>query len=160
MIPEYDLGIHPMEKAFEVVFSDETIKASHGDTLVTTPWEDGFRIAEYVVNIESIPWGLKHIFGAQSIKVTVNQHLTKNENIWRVDNDIKMHFIGARFFKIKSYFTLTERDDHHIYLSGSVNCNAIIVPPLNRVAESFMISQCKNEIDKYTESVKHKFSTM
>lgn len=160
MIPEYDLGIHPMEKTFEVVFSDDTIRETHGDTLVTTPWEDGKRVAEYIVNIDSIPWGLKHIFGSQSIKVTVIQTLTKEQETWKVDNNIKMHFLGARLFKIESHFSLTERDDKHIYLSGAVICNAVLLPPLNRIAESYMISQCIREVDKYTESVTRKFLTM
>lgn len=159
-IPEYVLGEHSLEKAFEGVFSHETIKETHGDTLVTTPWEDGLRIAEYVVSIDDIPWCLKHIFGSRSIRVTVHQTLTKKEKKWKVDNNIKMHFLGARFFKIKSHFTLSERDDKHIYLSGTVMCNAILPPPLNRFAESYMISQCKKEIDKYTESVTQKFLTM
>lgn len=159
-IPEYDLGEHPLETAFEIVFSHDTIKETHGDTLVTTPWEDGLRIAEYVVGIDAIPWCLKHIFGSQSVKVTVHQTLKKDEKNWKVDNNIKMHFLGARFFKIKSHFSLEERDDKHIYLSGEVICNAILLPPLNRFAESYMISQCKKEVDKYTQSVTQKFSTM
>lgn len=157
VIPEYDLGVTTLDHAFEVVFEHDTILQSHGDSLVATEWENNKRKADYFIEIEHIPWALRHLFKASGVQVSLDQTLVHKEKEWTVFNDIKLHFIGARFFKTQSHFTLSLREDNHVFLSGGIRSWAKLLPPLNRIAESFIISQCKKEIETYTQVVTNKF---
>jgi hypothetical protein len=155
-IPKYDLGQHDLQHAFDVVFGQDTLEHTHGTSLQVTPWQDDERTAEFYVQIGMIPWALRHIFWASGLQVTIYQKLKKEETVWKVNNDIKMHFIGSRLFKIESYFNL-EIKDNHVFLTGGVKCSAKLPLPINMIAESFMLSQCKKEIANYTEVVGKKF---
>ena len=158
-IPSYDLGQVTMRDAFDVVFGTETLKKIHGDTLKASPWQDNKRTTNFDVKIEGIPWALRHLFCGHGIPITIIQTLTPKENSWKVNNDINMHFVGARFFKITSWFEI-HKETNHTYLTGCLSCNAKLLPPLNRIAESFMLSQCKKEIDAYTQNITDAFIAM
>lgn len=155
-IPSYDLGEVSVRDAFDVVFGTETLKKTHGDTLKASPWQDNKRTTNFDVKVEAIPWTLRHLFCGHGLPVTVVQTLDAKENSWKVSNEITMHFVGSRFFKITSWFEI-HKEGHNSYLTGALTCNAKLLPPLNRIAESFMLSQCKKEIDTYTQNVTDSF---
>jgi hypothetical protein len=158
-IPSYDLGEVSMSDAFDVVFGINTLKKTHGDTLKASEWQDNKRTTNFDVNVEGIPWALRHVFCGHGIPVTVIQTLNPKENSWTVTNNINMHFVGSRFFNLTSWFEI-HRESNHTYLTGCVTCNAKFLPPLNRIAESFMLSQCKKEIETYTKNVTDAFMAM
>ena len=155
-IPAYDLGEVSMREAFDTVFGSETLKKTHGDTLVASPWQDNKRTTSFEVSVEGIPWALRHVFHGHGLPVTVSQALDPKENSWKVSNDIAMHFVGARLFKITSWFEI-HRESNRAYLTGSVSVSAKLPLPLNRIAERFMLSRCKKEIDAYTASITEAF---
>lgn len=156
-IPTYDLGVHDMQHAFDVVFCLDTLEKTHGSTLKATPWQNNTRTTDFYIGVDGIPWALKHIFCASGMHVTVKQVLSMpTHDVWRVTNDIKMHFVGSRLFKIESNFELNKKDTH-VFLTGGVKCKATLPLPLNMIAERFMLSQCKREIDTYAKVIAAKF---
>lgn len=150
------LGKLTLPAAFDIVFGEDTLQSSHSK-LTTTPWQNDKRTTEFYVQLDMIPRALRHIFQASGVLVTTEQVLTKYDNCWKVTNNIKLHFIGARFFKVNSHFELQQTDDD-IVLNGELKCNAWLIPPLNMIAESFMLQQCKKEINTYTEVVTRKLT--
>jgi hypothetical protein len=157
--PSYDLGNHTLEHAFSIVFNDDTLQKAHGEDIEITPWQDDKRTTEFHVGVDMIPWALRHLFWGSKLKVTVNQALNKADNCWKVSNQIMMHFIASKLFKIESAFELVQKDGH-IFLTGGVKCAARLLPPLNFIAEGFMLNQCKKEITTYTEVVAKKIVAM
>lgn len=167
VIPTYNLGKHTLDNAFDIVFSPETLTSTHGDSLEVSDWIDDKRTSNFDVKVDRIPWPLKRIFTGDKMRVSVNQHRITDAmgvaNGVTIKNNIKLHFLGARFFKIESWFSLNELPTGtghtcNIELSGSVKCHAFLLPPLNMIAEKFMISQCKRETDIYTGIIKKQFS--
>jgi hypothetical protein len=157
IIPTYDLGAsYTLEDAFAIVFSEETLLHTHGPSISLSNWYNNQRTSSFIVDVKKIPWLLRHIFCGDKMRVTVEQTREDSENTIKVSNDIKMHFLGNRFFSIKSYFELSKKDDN-IFLNGQVICNAYLLPPMNYVAERFIISECKNQVTIYTDIVTNKF---
>lgn len=155
-LPNYDLGKHSLDHAFNIVFSEDTLTETHGSSIKTTQWKDNMRTTDFYIQIEAIPWALRHIFCGSGLHVTVNQTMNKTLGLMKVKNEIQTHFIGSRLFKVASEFDLSSKGDH-IFLSGKVSCIARLPLPLNMIAERFMINQCKKEITSYTEVVGKKF---
>lgn len=156
-IPAYDLGEVSMRDAFDKVFGADTLRMTHGDTLVASPWQDNKRTTTFEVNVKGIPWALRHVFHGHGLPVTVSQTLDPKENSWTVSNDIAMHFVGASLFKTNSWFKI-HREDGRVYLTGSVSVSAKLPLPLNRIAEGFMLSRCKKEIETYTKRITEAFA--
>ena len=156
-IPFYDLGEVSLEHAFSIVFGEETLIETHGDSLKTSPWQDYKRTSDFYIHIDGVLWALRH-FIKSGLHVTVHQTLNQSNETWKVSNQIQMHFIGSRFFKISSEFELILRDNN-VFLTGNLQCNAKLLPPLNSIAEKFMIKKSKHELDIYTEIITKKFNS-
>ena len=136
------IGKYTLAEAFDRVFTEGDI-----------PWENDSRVTEYSIQLEKVPWLLRHIFRGSTMRVTVCQTLHKiNDVEWQINNNIRLHFVGSRFFRVESNFNLTAKYDT-VYLAGSVKCWAWLLPPLNNIAESYVLSQCKNEIINYTTDI-------
>lgn len=156
-IPEYDLGAsHTLEDVFAIVFSEETMLNTHGPSISLSNWYNNQRTSSFTVDVKKIPWLLRHIFCGDKMRVSVEQTREDSENTIKVSNDIKMHFLGNRFFSITSHFELSNIDDT-IFLNGEVICNAYLLPPMNHIAEKFIISECKDQVTTYTNIVTNKF---
>ena len=160
IIPTYNLGKeYTLEDAFNIVFSEETMIRTHGTSMSLSNWYNNKRTSSFIINVKKIPWVLRHLFCGDKMRVTVEQSREDSENTIKVSNNIKMHFIGNRFFSIKSFFELSKKDDY-IYLNGEVICNAYLLPPMNHVAERYIISECKDQVTVYTNIVTDKFNNI
>jgi hypothetical protein len=157
-IPAHNLGTHPIQDAFNIVFGEETLREIHSK-LTVTPWQHDKRTTEFYVKVDMIPRVLRGIFSAEGMHVTVQQNLSKKDASWKVKNNIKMHVLGARFFNISSSFEL-HKSKQDVFLTGAVKCNAFLLPPLNTIAESFMLSHCKKEINVYTDVITKRFMSV
>lgn len=157
-IASFDLGKLTLDEAFDIVFSRDTMDQVHQEYTESTPWKDDKHHATFIINVSTLPGPLKHLLDtSKGLNVSIHQTLNKSEKRWTVLNTINLHFIGARMFPLDSMFELYEDENNHIFLSGKVRCRARLLFPLNMLAETFIIRQCKKELDTYTNAVMKSF---
>ena len=93
------------------------------------------------------------MFCASGFHVTCNQTLSQ-DNI--ISNNIILHCIGSNLIRIISSFNLQDINNK-IYLSGNLkiysNFFPLLVSPINSIIESFILEQCKKEINNYKDII-------
>jgi hypothetical protein len=67
---------------------------------------------------------------------------------------MKMHFLCSELFKIRPKFELVANETTgQVHISGRVEHHAILPPPLNSVAETFMAERSRQELANYASIV-------
>jgi len=153
-ITPFYIGQFDITSAFESVFGNDMLKKIHGDSLTVTEWKNNKRRLKFSYDIDSIPPVLKHLFIGSSLKITTNQKLKYEPGMRKhiIDSHMKPHILFSELFKVSSQFYLEETNDG-VYFGGKVENCACLPPPLNSIAESFMIERSKEELEKYKERI-------
>lgn len=153
-------GATSLEQAFNNVFSKETLQKVHGSSLKLTEWKNNERRITFEVDTLPIPKEMKRFLCGDKLLVTTRQSKkikTKKEDTFiEVSNHIKMHFLGSEFFMIKPKFIISKCNQTiqpNIYISGKVDHHALLPPPLNTIAEKFMMEHSKIELQKWSEVI-------
>jgi len=148
-----DLGNITHEAAYEHIFGEAMLRKFHGDNFKLKHINNTNRIIKFEAHLDNIPTELKRFFCGKNLRVTTKQNLNCQDqpNIWKVTSKVRMHFLGAEFFKVKPVFLLEKKENAHIYFSAKVEHHAILPPPLNTIAEHFMHQQTQKEMNQFLE---------
>lgn len=153
VIPPTPLTKATMAEAFEAVFGVPMLRRVHGpDTAVTSFDAKGSRQFTFQVPVDNVPGPIRRFFCGSRLAVTTRQRLAKKTaDAWHVANRIKLHFVGAELFYLKPLFWLERGNDGVVRLGGRVRHSAILPPPLNSIAESFMMLNSEKELRHFGE---------
>lgn len=143
-------GCADLGQALRSVFGPEMLRKMHGpDTKVGFFDDKGQRKFKFRVKVEGMPAPIRRFFCGKEMGITTRQQLdTKDDNKWTITNRLKLHFVGAEFFKLRPSFWL-ERDPATpgaVFLGGAVRHDAVLPPPLNGIAEDFMMLRSRAEL--------------
>ncbi len=153
VIPPTPLAPATMTEAFEAVFGVPMLRRVHGPQTKVTPFDaKGSRQFTFDVPVDNVPGPIRRFFAGGRMAVTTRQHLArKTPDAWHVTNRIKLHFVGAELFYLKPLFRLERGEDGVVRLGGRVRHSAILPPPLNAIAESFMMLNSERELRHFGE---------
>lgn len=134
-----------MDSAFDAVFGPAMLRRVHGPSTRVGDFKDGKRAFKFRVDVSDVPPPIRRFFCGKELGITTTQKLTMTDTRWDVTNRLKLHFVGAELFSLKPAFYL-EATDGGIFLGGAVRHSAVLPPPLNGVAEAFMMANSEREL--------------
>lgn len=157
------LGDIPLDAAFDTIFGKPMLRIMHGSDMYSSDWDKhGKRVIKFSVPIDSVPREIRHFSCGNRLRVTTKQQRTsasasasdQQEETITVKNNVRLHFLGAEFFKVKPSFKLMRDTQAKMtYVSGRVEHHAILPPPLNGIAEGFMALNSARELAAYREAI-------
>lgn len=150
-MPSITLPYDNFEDALKSVWSDENLLIVHGKSLKTTPWKNDKRSLKFSINIENIPSEIRRFFCGKELKITTTQKLCRTPSQWDIRSNIRMHFLGSEFFKVRPYFFIKKITEGQLVLGGNVQHHAILPPVLSSIAENFMLSKTTFEMEHFYE---------
>ena len=163
-IDAFHIGQVDIESAFEHVFGNDMLKKIHGNSLKASDWKNNNRVLKFSIDVGNIPSALKSVFIGSPLRITTNQKLTEGcgsggggeggggRRKCLIDSHMKPHFMFSELFKVSSQFYLEEMEGE-VYFGGKVEHSARLPPPLNSIAESFMMQRSGDEIEKYKQMI-------
>lgn len=134
-----------LDDALRGVFGVDTLRHVHGPTTSVSDFVDDARTFFFRVKVDKVPFPIRRFFCGTQLGITTRQTLTRSSQKYTVANKLKLHFVGAEFFSLKPTFWL-ERDAGGVSLGGTVRHNAVLPPPLNGLAERFMVLNSRREL--------------
>lgn len=140
-----------LDAAFDAVFGPAMLAQVHGPDTDVGLFENNRRRFTFRVDVPEVPPAIRRFFCGKHLRVTTRQHLGIGPTRWQVTNRLKMHFVGSEFFKLRPVFWLEQRpavDGGHaeVYLGGAVRHDAVLPPPLNGIAEAFMMAGSEKQL--------------
>jgi hypothetical protein len=154
-IPLVSLGQIELDDAFQAVFGSDTLSKVHGPSLKFTEWVDNQRTVKFSVDVDNIPLEVRRFFCGKRLRVTSKQNKIKGDKYLEVHNRMKMHFLGSELFVIRPVFKLTYNEaSGTTEVTGCVKHIARLPPPLNRIAEAFMMEHSRRELEKFSSVLK------
>lgn len=149
------LGDLSTKAASEIAFSDKVLKKVHGEGSHITPWKDNHRNIKYKMNIPDAPSIMKRFLVGDHIDVNITQIMkTCNENRYDVESQVKLNCIGSRLIKIQPSFSIERNSTtSETFFNAKVNVSVRAFPPINHIAENFMIIQAEQDILGYAKNI-------
>ena len=153
VMPDLCLGKRSMQGALDAAFSPAMLARVHGPTLKLAGaggFEDGRRSFRFSVDMPAVPPALRHFFCGNHLDVSVRQTVDKpGPAEWQVSNRLKLKCVGAELIKVRPSFTLRQQEDGSVLLSARVRHDAVLPPPLNAIAEDFMMLNTAREMQRF-----------
>lgn len=149
VVPPVRVKRDSLPSAFDAVFGPAMLRRVHGPDTQVGLFDKNQRRFSFRVAVPEVPPQIRRFFCGTDLKVTTRQHLGISSTKWQVTNKMKLHFVGSEFFKLRPVFWLEERaagDGVEVYLGGSVRHDAVLPPPLNGIAEAFMMASSEKEL--------------
>lgn len=156
VLPTVPLRGHTnMEGAMRAVFGPAVLRKVHGPSL-RGAYEsfdaNGKRRFQFRVAVDQVPPPIRRFFCGSNLRITTQQTLDKEPAKWTVSNKMKLHFVGAEFFKLRPVFWLEQDQDTGVVsLGGNVRHDAVLPPPLNSIAEGFMALNTRRELIRFAQ---------
>jgi len=153
VIDPIHIGKYPLDVVFEKVFGKKMLKKIHGESVESSDWDiNNKRIIKFCVEFDEIPSELKDLLGNNKVNITSKQTRYIERNRVNVNNRITMNIMFSELFSIEPEFYIEATRDG-VYFSGRIQHNAVLPPPLNRIAESFMMERSQKEIEMYKKAL-------
>ena len=149
-----NIGAITYEEAYKKLFNENILEKNHGSSFKILNFCESkdYRKFSFEIQIHNVPMELKRFICGKNLKITTRQYLDKSPERWTISNRIKMHFIGAEFFKIKPFFYL-EQKNNQLFFSAKVENHAIFPPGLSHIAEHFMCLQTEKELANFIDLI-------
>lgn len=140
-------GMRDMDGALHAVFGPGMLRKMHGPNTHVGPFDSNDkRVFKFKVAVGAVPPPIRKFFCGSELGVTTRQTLERGADKSTITNRMKLHFVGAEFFKLRPVFWLEREQDGIISLGGVVRHDAILPPPLNGIAENFMMLNTRREL--------------
>ena len=156
VLPTVPLRGHTsMDGAMRAVFGPAVLRKVHGPSLKGAYESfdaNGKRRFQFRVAVDQVPPPIRRFFCGSDLRITTQQTLAKEEAKWTVSNKMKLHFVGAEFFKLRPQFWLEQdQETGAVSLGGNVRHDAVLPPPLNSIAEGFMALNTRRELIRFAQ---------
>lgn len=141
-------GQRDLNSALHAVFGPAMLRRMHGADTKVGDFADGKRAFRFVVGVDSVPPPIRRFFCGSQLRVTTRQTLDQTDPAkWTVTNKLKLHFVGSELFKLRPTFWLEQDPQtNDVYLGGVVRHDAVLPPPLDGIAENFMMLNTRKEL--------------
>jgi hypothetical protein len=150
---DVDLGNLTIDQAVGITYADDVLKEVHGESLRIHRWHKSQRKLEMQMELHGVPNELKKILGGDKMRATVRQKVTHtSDTLHEVHNGVRLHILGAELVKIRPRFQLRRMDDR-TFFSAKVVVHAVFPPPLNHIAEHFMVQNASRDIHHYAAAI-------
>lgn len=151
-IPKTFVADAPLNVAFETAFGKETLARVHGPSVTATEWRNDSRKVRFSVPVLNIPREIRRFFCGDKLRVTATQTREARTDAVRVTNKLRLHFLGGELFKIRATFVLSH-NIHGTYIEGTVEHRAYLPPPINAIAEAFMVDNSRREMEHFSSVI-------
>lgn len=140
-------GQRDMDGALHAVFGPGMLRKMHGPSTKAGTFDaHNKRVFKFTVAVDSVPLPIRKFFCGSQLGVTTRQTLERSADKFTITNRMKLHFVGAEFFKLRPVFWLEREQDGGVSLGGLVRHDAVLPPPLNGIAENFMMLNTRREL--------------
>lgn len=155
VLPDVRIGRVSMDAALDSVFGPAMLRRVHGPSLRVGDFNHkNQRVFKFKIDVSCVPPPIRRFFCGNELNITTRQTLDKKtQREWSVTNKLKLHFVGAEFFKIRPSFYLKQDEDGTVSLGGQVRHDAVLPPPLNGIAEDFMALNSAKEIRHFAHQL-------
>ncbi len=154
VLPDLCLGQRSMQSALDAAFSPAMLARVHGPSLQLAG-PGGFDAAgrrnfRFSVDVTGVPPAIRGFIGGDRLDVSVRQTVDRRGPAdWRVSNRLRLKCVGAELIKVRPAFVLRQGGDGRVVLSASVRHDAVLPPPLNGIAEEFMMLNTAREMQRF-----------
>jgi hypothetical protein len=159
-LPIINFGTHTtLDTAFDIVFGEDTLRSLHGEDVKISQWDSRHRrTLKFTVNIDNVPAEIRRVFCGSKLRITAKQQMTKADDgrSCEVNVRMRMHFIGAELIRVKPRFTLKYDKNNRVCLEGRVDHSALLPPPVNMIAETFMSNSSRDELGRYANIIRNR----
>lgn len=148
-VPPIRLRLPPgegIEAAFKRVFGPDMLRKVHGPDTAVGDFDKGKRTFRFTVKVDQVPPAIRQFFCGSEMGITTRQTLDATKTRWTITNRLKLHFVGAELFKLRPQFWLESAADGSVSLGGRVRHDAVLPPPLDGIAEGFMMINSQKEL--------------
>lgn len=147
------IGKYPLDVVFEKVFGKKMLKKIHGESVESSDWDiNNKRTIKFSVEFDEIPAELKDLLGDHKVNITSKQTRRIQTNRVNVNNRLTMNIMFSELFTIEPEFYI-EQTRNGVYFGGRIQHNALLPPPLNGIAENFMMERSQKEIEMYKKAL-------
>jgi hypothetical protein len=150
-VPSIRLNTPPgpgaLDAALAAVFGPDMLRTMHGPDTVVGGFVNGKRTFGFKISVGEVPRAIRRFFCGSQLRITTRQTVDASvPDKYTVTNRLKLHFVGAELFKLRPVFWLERAPDGAVHLGGRVRHDALLPPPLNGIAEGFMMLNSQKEL--------------
>lgn len=155
-LPDLHLGKVGMQAALDAAFGRAAMARVHGPSLVIGDFDaKGKRFFTFKIDVSAVPPPIRRFFCASELTISACQVLSKRSDTdWQLSNKLRMHCVAAELFKIRPTFSLREDRLGRVTLSARVRHDAVLPPPLNGIAEDFMMLNSQKELRHFEQCLR------
>lgn len=151
------LGDISLNQAKDIVFSHKVMRQVHGNDTEITPWVSNKRTVKFKMDLpaKEIPSVMRRFLPSNNIKVVATQRIKPSTpNRHEVIVHIKMNCLGSQLVSVNPIFVLRENlGKKGTYFDARVSVNVWAPPPINHIAEKFMILQAEKDLLVYAKKI-------
>jgi hypothetical protein len=144
-------------------FSPEAIAAFHGPGTRVGPWVNATRIIHMHMDSGMVPSVIRSLLGVSgdTIPARVEQTMLENgPSAVSILNSVQLDMPGHSLVTSEPSFRIHyENENDQTMCTGKVTVTAHLPAPLHAVAERFMVSRAKDDVERYVDFVKTISST-
>jgi hypothetical protein len=147
----------PLLEAFHVLFDDDKVMQFMYDKnkFHASHWDKDRRTVHFEIPHDNMPSALVKFVGGGKIRATTQQHRKISPNKIEIKNKIRPHVLGAEFIKISPTFHLTRIDNNTTQFDIYCKLYALLIPPLDKMMEGFMLSSSKKNFSWFREALEY-----
>ena len=137
-------------------FSPEALVTFHGPGTRVGPWVHAMRTIHIQLDSTMVPGVIRSLMGisGRTIPARVEQHMTENgARAVAVVNSMHLDIPGSSLITSEPSFRI-HFDNDTTMCTGRVTVCAHLPAPLHIVAERFMASKAKEDVERYVDFVK------
>lgn len=143
----------PLEQAFDMVFSPETIQRTHNGDMAATPLVDNRRRITYKVSLLTIPMLLRPYLPQPYIMSTMDQELHKHRSHWSVHTHIRFEMPMSNLITVYCKF-LVYRKRGKTYFGGYMKHDLAMPSPIKELGEAYLAQHSRREVQTFEKTIR------
>ena len=148
-----------MSHAKELAFSRDTVSQVYKTDKIGS-WQlkrgKPTRELKLEMDIPNIPKELTRFVCGKKLRSTICQTLEADTDDYvEITSRVRFHILGNEFLRVKPQLMIKRNVDMTEF-QARVECHAVFPPPLNAIAEAFMVKKAEQDILGYVDVIKKK----
>ena len=142
----------PLEEAFNIIFSPETLHRVHGDNISASPFINDKRTLQYKISILSMPTLLKPYLWEPYVNSTMEQKLERHKSYWNLYTSIQFHFPLGNLIAVTCKFIVFKKHGK-TYFGGYIK-HEISMPLIRDIGEHYLMQHSKREVEMFEKTIR------
>lgn len=143
----------PLDQAFDIIFSDETLHKVHGDKISPSPFVNNRRIVHYKITAMYVPAILKPYLAEPYVNSIMNQRLERSKSNWILYVDIKIDLFLGHLITVFCKFVVFKKHGK-TYFGGYVKHDIAIPEPIKSIGEHYLAQHSKREVEMFEKTIR------